>query len=119
MIISNGKGPAEAATSPSLGSNETQAGVKMNNRDNSTAAPALATETAEERDVHRLIFDAGNSLDMARNILQLVFMTSEALVRTDRKTANALTAGCDLVDDILSQITHLLEVAQEKARAAR
>lgn len=80
MIISNAKGPAEAATSPSRGSIETQAGIKMNSTDTTTAAPQDAMPSR---------FDAMTLEDM-RNLSDGLHAAFHIL-QTNEWTANGST----------------------------
>lgn len=48
-------------------------------------------------------------LHKIKSMNELLFMAGEGMVLMSRDTANAITQGCDVVDDFVSQALNLLE----------
>jgi hypothetical protein len=81
--------------------------------------PATSSLVADERDVLDAVMDAGTLVDKCRSLTQLLFLAGEGLIRSDKKTANAITTGCDMADDMLSEVSNLIEEISEKLKAEK
>lgn len=101
--LQNAKGPAEAATSPSHGSNIPHEETKMNEQTNSTA-DGKPPEAAIRRD----ILDIVDTLNVTVHLNEAVFLAASGL--SDRQHTNAIQAIVDLIDEKLRVASECLEM---------
>ncbi|WP_337183820.1 hypothetical protein [Shinella sp.] len=76
-------------------------------------------EMPEERDALDVILEAGTKLDTCRSLTHLIFMTGEALIRSDRNTGNAITTCCDMIDNMLDEASDFLSELQGKLKSTK
>lgn len=52
-----------------------------------------------------------------KDLNELLFMAGEGLIASQREKANAITAGCDVIDDLIGEVKDMLEAIQRGGEA--
>jgi hypothetical protein len=55
------------------------------------------------------LFEARNKLSRIKDLNELMFMAGEGMLGISRQSANAVTAGCDVISDLLKEVCSLLD----------
>jgi len=92
-------GPAEAATSPSRGSQSPKGQSNM-------ATDTTGADARQDRDPIRA---ARDKLSRIKDLNELVFLAGEGMLGMSRKSANAICAGCDTIGDLLEEVCDLID----------
>lgn len=61
--------------------------------------------------------DALNKLTRVQSLNELLFLAGEGLLSMDRNIAEAITTGCDVIDEMLQEIKSILNVIQKGGEA--